>query len=327
MKSRTGTQKTKMTMDCSPVNHDDYAVDQQVSMDIDSISIEHFQYVPPHRCHSEMHKNMNSSHHHFGNPTTELLVDWPRPKSSGDYWRVNADDHCRAPSKKSLYPRVTFSKISSVQVYPHDPMDVRDMSYTKDERKKFCAEAVSECLRIRKLLQSTPGGFSKDSFKCLIKNNVISMEDIVGIDHMVLGKSASMLKERQEHVRSVVSAQQDLSHGDSMEKLAAFCSSRSMRAVRRARVRAALACPRKEKKAGTEADDAAHWAATKDSPRYSSLQERENYHARQQGAEMSSSRDRTMEKKFNAISSSSPSARRPSSTSSSRARIHAALAA
>jgi hypothetical protein len=274
---------------------------------------------------------MNSHHHSHGKIMTptlrnELLEDWPS-RITGDCWSIDAND--KSNHWVRARPQVTFSKLSSVQIYPHDPAVMRDMSYTKRERKSFCNEAVAECLRIRQLLHSTPGGFNKESFKCLIKNNVVSMEEIVGIDHMVLGKSASLIKERQEHVRSVVSAQYDISMtgGDSVEKLAAFCASRSSRAVKRARVRAALSCPRKEKlpisiasqeeEEKKENDDAPYLTTThNDISLKSPPQDRTHIN---------------IDKKLIVTSSTliaSPSrSKKSSSTSSNRARIHTALAA
>ncbi len=271
---------------------------------------------------------MNSQHHSHGKITTPPS----RNELLEDCWLIDANDR-NNPSTRTRPPRVTFSKLSSVQIYPHDPTVMRNMSYTKDERKTFCNEAVAECLRIRQLLHSTPGGFNKDSFKCLIKNKLVSMEDIVGIDHMVLGKSASLIKERQEHVRSVVSAQYDISmnDGDSAEKLAAFCASRSSRAIKRARVRAALSCPRKEKVASSSAS-------------VEEEEEEEEHHNKHDTPHLTTTRngftlksppqDRstitTIDKKLIVTSTliASPSrSKKSSSTSSNRARIHAALAA
>lgn len=272
--------------------------------------------------------------------TTELLEDWPR-RITRDCWDVDAKPRCNTLSHHCRPRVVTFSKLSSVQIYHHNPIDVRELSYTKDERKQFCTEAVKECLRIRQLLHSTPGGFNKDSFKCLIKNNVVSLEDIVGIDHMVLGKSASLIKERQDLIRSVVSAQYDIAmkDGDSTEKLAEFCASQSSRAVKRARVRAALSCPRKVKGTTTAASSSSSseeenddTATLTDTVTDTVMHDQEQPH----DVEMKSPpRDRTNSvgdnKKLIVTSSplmASPErSRSSSSASSNRARIHAALAA
>jgi len=300
---------------------------------ISDVAVHGLPQLLQHSASEYVNQNIMNAHHHnhpLGmsmsappssssslSTTNELLEDWPH-RLSGDCWVVDANDQGGVP-RRHRQPRrvVTFSKISSVQIYPHNPMDMRELTYTKEERKQCCSDAVAECLRIRKLLHSTPGGFNKDSFKCLIKNNIVALEDIVGIDHMVLGKSASLIKERQELVRSVVSAQFDIAMSD-VEKLAAFCASKSSRAVKRARVRAALSCPRKEKDCSSsnsmeeDSDDAPLWSPN-DTP-------------------MPPPRTSTpVDNKLIVTSSpliASPSrSRRSSSSSSNRARIHTALAA
>jgi hypothetical protein len=289
---------------------------------------------------------MNSHNHPLGRimtpSTTELLEDWPR-RITRDCWDVDAKARCNTLSHHHYPPRVvTFSKLSSVQIYHRNPMDMRELSYTKDERKQFCTEAVAECLRIRQLLHSTPGGFNKDSFKCLIKNNVISLEDIVGIDHMVLGKSASLIKERQELIRSVVSAQYDIAMkgGDSTEKLAEFCASQSSRAVKRARVRAALSCPRRVKgtTAATSSDSSSEEEENDDTTTltetltYTVMQDREQSHDVEMKSPPRDSTNSVVDNKKLIVTSSplmaSPArSRRSSAASSNRARVHAALAA
>ena len=300
-------------------------------MEIDSILIDLHNLA--HSVSTVHHQNnMNSHNHSHGTIMTltsrnELLENWPG-RIIGDCWLTNANDRSTPLSHPRPRPRVTFSKLSSVQIYPHDPTVMRDMSYTKDERKTFCNEAVAECLRIRQLLHSTPGGFNKDSFKSLIKNNVVSMEDIVGIDHMVLGKSASLIRERQEHIRSVVSAQYDISmkDGDSAEKLAAFCASRSSRAVKRARVRAALSCPRKERVTSSSASEDDEEEEGDDTPHLTT-----NPNVTTLRSPPQDRTNTTIDKKLIVTSSTliaSPSrSKKSSSTSSNRARIHTALAA
>lgn len=291
-------------------------------MEIDSFPIDSAHYLV-HSGSTLHHQNdMNSHHHSHG----KIMTPTSRNELLEDCWIDANDRNSRLTRTRS--PRVTFSKLSSVQIYPHDPTVIRDMSYTKDERKAFCNEAVAECLRIRQLLHSTPGGFNKDSFKCLIKNKLVSMEDIVGIDHMVLGKSASLIKERQEHVRSVVSAQYDISMNDcdSAEKLAAFCASRSSRAVKRARVRAALSCPRKEKVTSSSASEEKEEEENDDTPYLTTTHNDFTLKSPPQDRTIT-----TIDKKLIVTSSTliaSPSrSKKSSSTSSNWARIHAALAA
>ena len=136
-----------------------------------------------------------------------------------------------------------------MHIYCPDPHYRRNKSYTKQDRKSFGSEAFSEAIRIKRLVLSTPGASTKDSFKYLLKHDIVSLEEIVGIEHLVLGKSASkLLKERQDHSRAVLMEQdrqcmqeKAKEHIDPMKKLGEFSASRSLESAKRARIRAAMA--------------------------------------------------------------------------------------
>ena len=109
----------------------------------------------------------------------------------------------------------------------------------------------------------------KSSFKYLLKNNLISYEEIVGIEHLVLGNSASkIVKVRKEHARAVLLEQHRMKTKKMMDeddsnakmqvdeegmkydmkkmhiienKLGEVAASRSSKSVKRARIRAAMA--------------------------------------------------------------------------------------
>lgn len=197
----------------------------------------------PAQCQSE--EQMNDNQVRLNAQVDELLEDWPRSAT-----RCPANTQDWQSLYKKLKPRVTFSERSSMYVYRPDPSYVLNKSYTKEERRGFSTEALTEAIRIKKLVLSTPGASTKDSFKFLLKNDVITLEEIVGIEHLVLGKSASkLLKERQDHAKAVLmkQCQQRMEEGksklqdDSMTKLGEFSASRSMKSVKRARIRAAMA--------------------------------------------------------------------------------------
>lgn len=148
---------------------------------------------------------------------------------------------------------------------------MKTKSYSKEERKQFGRDALSEAIRIKKLVlrASRPSSSTKDVFKFLLKNNVIGLEEIVGIEHLVLGKSASkLLKERKDHARAVLLEQdrmeqmsrverqlmqqqqlqeqkqvstKKISDDSQVDRLGAYAASRSSKAVKRARIRAAMA--------------------------------------------------------------------------------------
>ena len=220
------------------------------------------QNLPP-RCTSEpIHQDEPISHN-------DLLEDWPRRAS--DEFTATAQDwqslsNCLDNSKNL---RVSFSEKSSMQVYLPDPLYIRNKSYTKEERQRFGTATLSEAIRIKKLLLSTPGSSMKSSFKYLLKNNLISYEEIVGIEHLVLGNSASkIVKVRKEHARAVLLEQHRMKTKKMMDeddsnakmqddeagmkydmkkmhiienKLGEVAASRSSKSVKRARIRAAMA--------------------------------------------------------------------------------------
>lgn len=219
------------------------------------------QNLPP-RCTSEpIHQDEPISHN-------DLLEDWPRRAS--DEFTATAQDwqslsNCLDNSKNL----VSFSERSSMQVYLPDPLYIRNKSYTKEERQRFGTATLSEAIRIKKLLLSTPGSSMKSSFKYLLKNNLISYEEIVGIEHLVLGNSASkIVKVRKEHARAVLLEQHRMKTKKMMDeddsnakmqvdeegmkydmkkmhiienKLGEVAASRSSKSVKRARIRAAMA--------------------------------------------------------------------------------------
>mmetsp|Transcript_17194 Transcript_17194/g.27931 ORF Transcript_17194/g.27931 Transcript_17194/m.27931 type:complete len:282 (+) Transcript_17194:238-1083(+) len=216
------------------------------SADINPYSVSTMPSIPkpapnlPARCHSEP-----ITHHHNVNAQAqvgELLEDWPRRMSCCS---ANTDDWQRL--YKQLQPKVTFSERSSMHVYCPDPLYVRNKSYTKTDRKNFGSEALSEAIRIKRLILTTPGASAKDSFKCLLKNNIISLEELLGIEHLVFCKSASkLLKERKGYAREVLTEHRRQRHVekvqyDHTEKLGEFSASRSAKSVKRARIRAAMA--------------------------------------------------------------------------------------
>ena len=145
-----------------------------------------------------------------------------------------------------------------MQVYHLDPLYAKTKSYTKEDRAAFSSEAVLAAIRIKRKVvatSSSPNMTTKAAFKHLLKNEVISLEDIVGIEHLVMGRSAARLpQDRKEHAQAVLREQ--MRHKRSLfkrntsgmrqddttaEKLSDFSSVRTAKAVKRARIRAAMA--------------------------------------------------------------------------------------
>mmetsp|Transcript_550 Transcript_550/g.1173 ORF Transcript_550/g.1173 Transcript_550/m.1173 type:complete len:241 (+) Transcript_550:98-820(+) len=151
--------------------------------------------------------------------------------------------------RKKVFPpkQVTISDQSRMYIYNSDPFYTRKKSYTKAERTNFTSETLSEVVRIKRLIMSTPGASTTDSFKYLLKNNIISLEEMVGIEHLILCRSMpKLLKERQDHVRAVLMEQERQRvkrtvQEDPTETLREFSWTRSIRSAKKARIRAAMA--------------------------------------------------------------------------------------
>ena len=181
----------------------------------------------------------------------ERLEDWPRGMSDCS---VNCRDWLSLHN--TLQQRVTISERSTMQLYHLDPVYAQTKSYSKDDCQRFSRDSLMEAVRIKNLVvSSTPiGASTKESFKKLIKNNVILHEEIRGIEHLVLYKSRSkLLQERREHARAVLLMQHRMEsltkdpvkqgkvQGDIAEALASFSASRSSRSAKHARIRASRA--------------------------------------------------------------------------------------
>jgi hypothetical protein len=133
------------------------------------------------------------------------------------------------------------------QLYAHTK------SYWRDDCKRFSRESQTEAARIKKLVHSfTSSGMSTEEFfKYLIKHDAILLEEIRGIEHLILCKLASKFVEgRRDHTRSVLAVQHRMEtlasdqmkiQDDLVEILAQFSASRSSRSSRDARTRATRA--------------------------------------------------------------------------------------
>jgi hypothetical protein len=176
----------------------------------------------------------------------ELLEDWPRPMSD-----CTQEGHSL---NKLLKPRVTFSKISSMQMYHIDQLYANSKSHSKEDFKRFSMDTLMDAARIKNLVLLTSSDAStKESFRYLIENHVIMSEEIQGIEHLISNSAYKLLKERRNHPRAVLSEQdrmealtsdsmkQTKSHDDLVNQLATFSASRSLRSAERARIRASTA--------------------------------------------------------------------------------------
>jgi hypothetical protein len=184
----------------------------------------------------------------------ELIEDWPRRMSDCS----TIARACRR-KRKILQHHVTFSVSSSMQLYHLDEHYAQAKSYSKDDCKGFSRESMMEAIRITKLiLSSTPpddaSASTSEKFEHLLKTDVISSEDIRGIEHLILCKSPSkLLQKRRDHASAVLSmqhrmetlAKEDINEAKVQDylvkKLATFSASRSSISAKHARTRASMA--------------------------------------------------------------------------------------
>ena len=184
----------------------------------------------------------NTPHDRVG----ELLEDWPCPMSDCTKERQSL--------RKKLKPRVTFSEMSSMQLYHVDPLYAISKSYSKEDFNHFSKDIMMEAARIKNLVHLTSSdAYTKESFRYLIENHVILPEEIQGIEHLISKSAYKLLQERRNHPRAVLLEQDRMEAlpSDSMKrmkcqedivmKLATFSSLRSSRSAKRARIRASTA--------------------------------------------------------------------------------------
>ena len=160
----------------------------------------------------------------------------------------------RQSLRKLLKPRVTFSEMSSMQLYHIDPIYANSKSYSKVDFKRFYMDILMEAAKIKNLvLLTSSGGSTAESCRYLIENNVIMPGEIVGIENFISKSAHKLLQERRNHSRAVLSEQERMealtsdsmkqmkSHNDVVKQLATFSALRSSMSAKRARFRATTA--------------------------------------------------------------------------------------
>ena len=160
----------------------------------------------------------------------------------------------RQSLRKLLKPQVTFSEMSSMQLYHVDPLYAISKSYSKEDFKHFSKDIMMEAARIKNLvLLTSSDAYTKESCRYLIENHVIMPEEIQGIEHLIYKSAYKLLRERRNHPRAVLSEQDRMeallsdsmkqmkSHDGILIQLATFSALRSSRSAKRARIRASTA--------------------------------------------------------------------------------------
>ncbi len=150
-------------------------------------------------------------------------------------------------------PRVSFSEMSTLNIYDNyrGGLHRRNMAYSSKDQDIFQTEATQEADRIKVLIITAPQQSRADSVKHLLKNNIVSREELVGIEHMAL-EDSNRSQIRKRHSRAVLRKQQEqrqqqqqqhqgyVSLRDPVIALGKFARKNSLESRNRARARAAL---------------------------------------------------------------------------------------
>jgi hypothetical protein len=168
-----------------------------------------------------------------------LLEDWPRRASS-----TEADQDADSSKSQS---GVHFSEFSTLRVY--DDLDYLCLkkAYSKEDREIFGAQAMIEADRIKNLIINSPPASVKESVKYLLKNNIITREELVGIDHLILRRRTRVSQVRRNHMTAVLRKQSEQllippREEDSLIDLGKFAEQSSLKSTHAAMARATLSC-------------------------------------------------------------------------------------
>ena len=149
-------------------------------------------------------------------------------------------------------PRVSFSEMSTLNIYDNyrGGLHRRNMAYSSQDQDTFQTEATQEADHIKVLIITAPQQSRADSVKHLLKNNIVSREELVGIEHMAL-EDSNRSDIRKRHSMAVLRKQQEqrqqqhqgygyVSLRDPAIALGKFARKNSLESRNRARARAAL---------------------------------------------------------------------------------------
>ena len=184
-----------------------------------------------------------------------LLEEWPNRSSSmeADHGDTQDDQDSKSVNSRG----VNFSEHSKLHLYERDDEYLKNLAYTKDDRDEFGAQATLEASRIKDLITTAPPYSVKDSIKYLLQNGIITKDELVGIDHLVLGKHVKIVQKRREHSAAVLRKQyeqkqeQQLKHENEADHwtivLGRFAEQSSLKSTRSAIARATLSCSSPQK--------------------------------------------------------------------------------
>ena len=142
---------------------------------------------------------------------------------------------------------VTYSETSRLYTYQRAPISLRGrLFYSKRDRQRFGKDAFVEGVRIKNLIAASSQDSAAGSIKDLLRRNIISRDELIGIEHFVLGGPLRVQKIRKLHATAVLRKQEELrqcpkSSEERALSLCIFAESNSLLSKENARVRAAMA--------------------------------------------------------------------------------------
>jgi hypothetical protein len=139
---------------------------------------------------------------------------------------------------------VSFSKYSTKRVYETDPYYEGLKSYSSADQKTFRKETVHDASRIIHLVSTVPLPTGMAIHE-LMKQGLLTREELLGIEHLVSMNAEQALHKRRSYMNLVLGVQKQIREKNENEvnagMLAVVAIAKSSRMVEKARLRAALA--------------------------------------------------------------------------------------
>ena len=133
-------------------------------------------------------------------------------------------------------------------VYQEDDLYCKIKAYSRQDRQIFEAQAMIEANRIKNLIYTSPPASVKESIKCVLQNDIVTRDEIVGIESLILGDRRRFVSQvRRDHMMAVLWKQEELRQlqqqpeEGSLIALSKFADQSSLKSTRSAIVRATLA--------------------------------------------------------------------------------------
>lgn len=166
----------------------------------------------------------------------------------------DADEHASASTATTTKSTVRFSETSKLYLCEREPFPLlHSLTYTKTDQDRFGTEAMFEGHQIKSLIEQVPFDSVPKSIKYLLHHDVISIDELVGIEHFIFGEPTGVRMIRRRHAAAVLRKQQQLEEQlqhhqttdqkleDAVLSLGKFARSMSARSKQSANIRAQVA--------------------------------------------------------------------------------------